>query len=98
MPVFLNSQSSNFFFDLSVREIVRAVIKRGDQALIEYTEKFDRISLPLDKLRFTQSELKAKAAEVSKNERDALELAAARIRAYHQKQLPDNAFWTDEWS
>ena len=82
--------------DLSVREIVSAVIKRGDQALIEYTEKFDRISLSLDKLRFTQSELKAKAAEVSKNDRDALELAAARIRAYHQKQLPDNAFWTDE--
>ena len=112
MPVFLNSQSSNFEkdfkkllsakredsddVDLSVREIVSAVIKRGDQALIEYTEKFDRISLSLDKLRFTQSELKAKAAEVSKNDRDALELAAARIRAYHQKQLPDNAFWTDE--
>ena len=112
MPIFLNSQTSDFEkgfkrllfakredsvdVDLSVREIISAVIERGDQALIEYTQKFDRISLTSNKLRFTQLELKAKAAEVSNNDRDALELAAARIKAYHEKQLPDNAFWTDE--
>ncbi len=112
MPIFLNSQTSDFEkgfkrllfakredsvdVDLSVREIISAVIERGDQALIEYTQKFDRISLTSNKLRFTQLELKAQAAEVSNNERDALELAAARIKAYHEKQLPDNAFWTDE--
>ena len=112
MPIFLNSQTSDFEkgfkrlllakredsvdVNLSVREIISAVIERGDQALIEYTQKFDRISLTSDKLRFTQSELKAQAVEVSDNDRDALELAAARIKAYHEKQLPDNAFWTDE--
>ena len=112
MPIFLNSKTSDFEkdfkrlllgkredsvdVDLSVREIISAVIERGDQALIEYTQKFDRISLTSDKLRFTQSELKAQAVEVSDNDRDALELAAARIKAYHEKQLPDNAFWTDE--
>ena len=112
MPIFLNSQTSDFEkgfkklllakredsvdVNLSVREIISAVIERGDQALIEYTQKFDRISLTSDKLRFTQSELKALAVEVSNNDRDALELAAARIKAYHEKQLPDNAFWTDE--
>ena len=72
MPVFLNSQNSNFEkefkkllsakrensvdVDLSVREIIDGVIERGDQALIEYTKKFDRINLTSDKLRFTQSE------------------------------------------
>jgi histidinol dehydrogenase len=112
MPVFLNSQSSNFEkefkkllsakrqdsvdVDLSVREIIGGVIERGDQGLIEYTKKFDRISLTSDKLRFTKSELKAQAAEVSDKDRSALELAVARIKAYHEKQLPDNAFWTDE--
>ena len=112
MPVFLNSQSSNFEkefkkllsakrensvdVDLSVREIIDGVIERGDQALIEYTKKFDRINLTSDKLRFTQSELKEHAAKVSDKDRSALELAVDRIKAYHEKQLPDNAFWTDE--
>ena len=112
MPVFLNSQSSNFEkefkkllsakrensvdVDLSVREIIDGVIDRGDQALIEYTKKFDRINLTSDKLRFTQSELKEHAAKVSDKDRSALELAVDRIKAYHEKQLPNNAFWTDE--
>ena len=112
MPVFLNSQDSDFEkefkkllsakrensvdVDLSVREIIDGVIERGDQALIEYTKRFDRINLTSDKLRFTQSELKEHAAKVSDKDRSALELAVARIKAYHEKQLPDNAFWTDE--
>ena len=112
MPFFLNSLNSNFEkdfgillsskkedsidVDLSVREIIGAVIKSGDQALLNYTKKFDRIVLTPDNLRFTPSELKEKVAEVSSKDRSALELAVARIKAYHKKQLPENAFWTDE--
>ena len=112
MPVCLNSLDSTFEkdfetllsskredsvdVDLSVRDIIGAVIEFGDQALLDYTQKFDRIVLSPNKLRFSQSELKEKAAEVSDKDRRALELAAARIEAYHKKQLPENAFWTDE--
>ena len=112
MPVFLNSQNSDFEkefkkllsakrensvdIDLSVKEIIDGVIERGDQALIEFTKKFDRINLTSDKIRFTQSELKEHTAKVNDNDRSALELAVARIKTYHEKQLPDNAYWTDE--
>ncbi|MEL0032630.1 MAG: histidinol dehydrogenase [Paracoccaceae bacterium] len=112
MPVLLNSQNSNFEkefkklllakredsvdVDVSVREIIGRVIKLGDQALIEYTKKFDRVSLTTDTLRFTQSELKEQAAQVSDKDRSALELAVTRIKSYHEKQLPDDTFWTDE--
>ena len=112
MPILLNSQNSNFEkefkklllakredsvdVDVSVREIIGGVIKLGDQALIEYTKKFDRISLTTDTLRFTQSELKEQAAQVSDKDRSALELAVMRIKSYHEKQLPDDTFWTDE--
>lgn len=112
MPVLLNSQNSNFEkefkklllakredsvdVDVSVREIIGGVIELGDQALIEYTKKFDRISLTTDTLRFTQSELKEQAAQVSDKDRSALELAVTRIKSYHEKQLPDDTFWTDE--
>ena len=112
MPVFLNSQNSDFEkefkkllsakrensvdVDLSVKEIIDGVIERGDQALIEFTKKFDRIDLTSDKIRFTQSELRERTAKVNDNDRSALELAVARIKTYHEKQLPDNAYWTDE--
>ena len=112
MPVLLNSQNSNFEkefkklllakredsvdVDVSVREIIGGVIELGDQALIEYTKKFDRVSLTTDTLRFTQSELKEQAAQVSDKDRSALELAVRRIKFYHEKQLPDDTFWTDE--
>ena len=112
MPVLLNSQNSNFEkefkklllakredsvdVDVSVREIIGGVIELGDQELIEYTKKFDRISLTTDTLRFTQSELKEQAAQVSDKDRSALELAVMRIKSYHEKQLPDDTFWTDE--
>tara|TARA_Y100000991_G_C21956925_1_gene342551 strand:+ start:190 stop:1491 length:1302 start_codon:yes stop_codon:yes gene_type:complete len=112
MPVLLNSQNSNFEkefkklllakredsadVDVSVREIIGGVIELGDQALLEYTKKFDRISLTSDTLRFTQSELKEQAAQVSDKDRRALELAVTRIKSYHEKQLPDDTFWTDE--
>ncbi len=112
MPVLLNSQNSDFEkdfkklllakredsvdVDVSVRAIIGEVIERGDQALIEYTKKFDRISLTTDTLRFTQSELKEQAEQVSDKDRSALELAVARIKSYHEKQIPDDTFWTDE--
>ena len=112
MPVLLNSQNSNFEkefkklllakredsvdVDVSVREIIGGVIELGDQALIEYTKKFDRVSLTPDTLRFTQSELKEQAAQVSDKDRSALELAVTRIKSYHEKQLPNDTSWTDE--
>ncbi len=112
MPVLLNSQNSNFEkefkklllakredsvdVDVSVRAIIGRVIELGDQALIEYTKKFDRVSLTTDTLRFTQPELKEQAAQVSDKDRSALELAVTRIKSYHEKQLPDDTFWTDE--
>ena len=102
MPVFLNSQNSDFEkdfkkllsskredsldVDLSVKEIIEAVIEKGDRALIEYTQKFDRISLNSVNLRFTQSEVEEQAAKVPDNDRKALEMAASRIEAFHKKQ------------
>ncbi len=112
MPVFLNSSHSNFKkdfemllsskredsieVDISVREIIGLVKEQGDQALIDYTKKFDRIELTSEKLRFTESELAEQILKVPENERSALKLAAARIEAYHKRQIPNNAFWTDE--
>ena len=82
--------------DDTVAEIISQVRSKGDAAVIELTQKFDRIALTPDTLRITAAEVDAAVAEVSDADRTALELAAARIRAYHERQLPEDAQWQDD--
>ena len=69
-----------------VREIVERVRKEGDPALLEYTEKFDRVSLSLKDLKVTPNEIRDAYANVDPKKVDALKLAAANIRSFHEKQ------------
>ncbi|MEQ9056129.1 MAG: histidinol dehydrogenase, partial [Roseovarius confluentis] len=82
--------------DETVANIIADVRARGDAALIELTAKFDRLDLTPDRLRFTAEEVAALVADVPPDEMAALELAAARIRSYHERQLPEDASWQDE--
>jgi histidinol dehydrogenase len=82
--------------DHIVAEIIADVRARGDAAVIELTSRFDRLDLTPATLRFTPAEIAAECALVSDADRAALELAAARIRAYHSRQMPDDASWTDD--
>jgi histidinol dehydrogenase len=69
---------------------------RGDAALIELTERFDRQRLTPATLAISAAEVDAAVAAVPRAEREALDLAAERIRAYHARQMPEDADWTDE--
>lgn len=80
--------------DAVVTEIIADVRKRGDAAVLELTEKFDRLSLSPDTLAFSKAEIDAAIAKVPSTERDALELAAERIRTYHDRQKPADESWT----
>ncbi len=82
--------------DAVVAGIIADVRARGDAALIELTEKFDRVTLTPDTIRLSPDEVTSAAADVAAPVREALELAAARIRAYHARQMPEDASWTDE--
>ncbi len=81
--------------DDTVAAIIADVRARGDAALAELTARFDRIELAPDAFAFTESEIDAAIARVPAAERAALETAAARIRAYHERQLPEDARWHD---
>ena len=78
-----------------VAEIISEVRADGDKAVLRLTQKFDRLALTADQMRFSKDEIAQYCAEVGREDRAALELAAERIRAYHQKQLPEDAQWTD---
>lgn len=79
-----------------VANIIADVRATGDRAVLQLTEKFDRLSLSPETMRFSKDDIAELCAQVNSEDRIALELAAERIRAYHQKQLPEDAHWTDE--
>ena len=81
--------------DAAVAGIIADVRARGTAAVIELTRRFDRLELTEETLAFSPAEVDAAVARVPEAERRALELAAARIRAYHERQLPQDAEWED---
>ena len=80
-----------------VGRILNEVRERGDKALVEYTMRFDDHRLTEDSdWRITAEECAAAHAALDPELRDALQLAADRIRAYHEGQLPQNRDYTDD--
>ncbi len=78
--------------DASVSAAVEAIVgdirRRGDAALLEYTQRFDRLSVAsAAALELSRTELDGALASLSADERRALEAAAQRVRDYHERQL-----------
>ncbi len=81
--------------DQVAREVIDSVRRRGDAALIEYTEKFDRLALTADQLRVSDEAMDAAEKSVPQAQREALLVARDRITAYHQRQMPVDDRYTD---
>ncbi len=112
MPVYLDAASADFEtqfsallgakredspdVDATVAAIIADVRERGDEAVLELTARFDRLELTQETMRFSAAEVDALIGDVPLHERDALQIAADRIRAYHERQIPEDASWTDE--
>jgi len=79
-----------------VRGILADVRKRGDAAVIELTNKFDRAGVTAGTLKLSMAEIDAALGKVSKAQLQAIEIAAARIEAYHLRQIPEDARFTDD--
>jgi histidinol dehydrogenase len=82
-----------------VTEIIEQVKTRGDGALLEYTNRFDRVALSDAKaLKIAPDAIHGAYASTEKPLQDALNLAASRIRAYHEKQMPSALAYEDALS
>jgi len=81
--------------DAVVAEIIADVAARGDAALIALTKRFDRLELTAETLRVSPDEIAAAAARCDGETIAALRLAAARIEAYHLKQIPPDLDYRD---
>lgn len=80
-------------YEKTVNDILRSVRERGDEALFEYTEKFDRFKLTKDSIRVTEEEIKKAYNEYDKDLIRIMEDAANNIIEYHSKQLQNS--WID---
>ena len=109
----LNTQDSNFkdqlsqliFFEAeenteiekTVAEILSDVKKRGDQAVIEYTKKFDHADFSsMEDFEISKEELNLALESLPKASKDALEEAAKRVFDYHNKQLMSSWSYTED--
>jgi len=78
------------------RAIIADIRARGDAALVELTNKYDRANVTVETLALTADEIGASVAQVTAERLGAIETAAARIEAYHRRQVPADARFTDE--
>jgi histidinol dehydrogenase len=81
--------------DAVVAAIIADVRRRGDAALIDYTTRFDRLTLTPATLRIPAAEIDAAVAACDAETVAALELAAARITDYHRRQKPEDLDYRD---
>jgi histidinol dehydrogenase len=79
----------------TVAAIISDVRQRGDVAVIELTNKFDRSALTVESLRISDAEIARAAASVPDNVRAALQTAHDRILAHHERQKPQDQIYTD---
>ncbi len=78
-----------------VRPILQGVRQRGDEALLEYTERFDRVQLTPDRLRVSRAEIEHAHQALDAAVREAIEQAIANVRTFHMKQMPHEEWFTE---
>ena len=80
----------------TVREILADVRTRGDAALVDYTAKFDRLTVSsFAELEIPQARLQQALDGLSATQREALEFAAERVRSYHEHQRSESWTYTE---
>src|SRR5680860_1616012 len=80
----------------SVRHILHEVKTRGDEAVLEFTAKFDRLNVgSVAELEMSQERLQHALKTIPQDQRDALEHAARRVRDYHQRQRQESWQYED---
>jgi histidinol dehydrogenase len=82
--------------DAAVRAIIAQVRTGGDAALVELTQKYDRLELTKTSMRVSDAEVEAAHAKCDAETLAALQLARDRVETYHRRQLPRDDQLTDE--
>jgi histidinol dehydrogenase len=82
-------------FQETVRPVIRDVREQGDQALIDYCAKFDKVTMPQSALQVTKAEFAQAERNLDPAIKAVIERAAANIRKFHQAQMPEEMWFTE---
>ena len=74
--------------EATVSEVLQAVKRQGDTAVLHYTSEFDHQILKAEELKVTGSELDAAYQQVSKDLLQSIRLACKKIEAFHRQRVP----------
>ncbi len=89
-------ETQNDAIELAVAGILKDVRDRGDAAVLDYTQRFDQVQVAsVAALEVPQSALQAALQQILPAERIALETAAARVRAFHERQKANDWSFTE---
>src|SRR5437660_824818 len=77
------------------RPILQEVRQRGDEALLEFTERFDRVKLTPDRLRVSRAEIQHAHQVLDTAVREAIEQAIGNVRTFHTRQIPHEEWFTE---
>jgi len=81
----------------TVRDVLKNIRLRGDEALVEYTNKFDRMNVSsMTELTFTKDQIDTAYKNIPADQREALEVAAERVRSYHEHQIMESWSYTED--
>ena len=80
----------------TVDDIIKTVRKKGDAAVVEYTNRFDAMSASsFSELEISKQRLQEALSKIPDDQRQSLEVSAQRVRDYHQRQKQDNWSYTE---
>ena len=80
-----------------VEDIIHNVRQRGDQALLEYTHRFDRMAITdAAELELPAARLQQAVESITAEQREALDFSISRVREFHQRQSGESWTYTDE--
>ena len=80
-----------------VEDIIHNVRQRGDQALLEYTHRFDRMAVTdAAELELPAARLQQAVESITAEQREALDFSISRVREFHQRQSGESWTYTDE--
>ena len=88
-------RESDIDVDAAAAAIIADVRARGDAALIELTQKFDKFDAAALGLRISPEEIDGAMARCATGDIEALKFAHSRVKTYHEKQMPADMRFTD---
>ena len=77
------------------KEVSDDVRDNGDSAVLKYTEKFDKVTLTQDRIKVTEEEIETAYNRLDPETREAIEYAYKNIYNFHEKQLPEEMWFTN---